>query len=338
MDVNIMKNLNVLILISMILLALTSLLIAGEILHNGDKWPLKLTETSGNLGGSNSGWQTSSSYTDTGLTAATTYTYRLRTSDALNNTDSYFSSQSATTATTGSTNIKVFSFNIAGDDKNWERRKSACYDLINTRKPDVIGFQELLPENLQWVFDNIPELGWYGLTIEGSSEDFSTDVEGESCRIMYNTDRFSVDSSNSGAFWFSATSDVPSEGWDDLRYCVYVRLLDINTGDGIYLYNTHWSFSSQKSRTNAAQIMMDRISSRAHTEDPFIVTGDFNAKSGDAGIQILLQNMTTVMENRIDWIFAESGKYELVSSEIISDIGGIPISDHDVLSADLMIK
>ena len=67
---------------------------------------------------------------------------------------------------TGSTVIEVLSFNIAGDSKNWETRKSACYDVIDTRKPDIIGFQELLPVNLQWALDNFPELGWYGLTIE----------------------------------------------------------------------------------------------------------------------------------------------------------------------------
>jgi endonuclease/exonuclease/phosphatase family metal-dependent hydrolase len=83
--------------------------------------------------------------------------------------------------------------------------------------------------------------------------------------------------------------------------------------------------------------MVDRVSSRAFSEAPFIVTGDFNARSGDAGIQILLQNMTSVVENRIDWIFATNGKFELINSEIISNIGGIPISDHDVLSAELSI-
>ena len=257
------------------------------------------------------GCQTSSSYTDAGSTAATT----------------------------GSTTIKVFSFNIAGDSRNWETRKPACYDVINTRKPDIIGFQELLPENLQWALDNFPQLGWYGLTIEGSSEAFPTDVEGESCRIMYNANRFTVDSSNSGAFWFSPTPDVSSEGWDDLRYCVYARLVDINTGDGIYLYNTHWAFGSagQDSRTNAAQIMVDRISRRVHTEDPFIVTGDFNARNSDPGIQILLQHMRTVVEDRIDWIFAESGEFKLVNGAIISDINGTAVSDHNVLAATLTI-
>jgi endonuclease/exonuclease/phosphatase family metal-dependent hydrolase len=236
--------------------------------------------------------------------------------------------------------IKVLSFNIAGDSRDWQARRSACYDVINTLKPDIIGFQELLPVNLKWALDNFPHLSWYGQTIEGNSQSFPTDVEGESCRILYDKNRFAVDTAGSGTFWFSPTPDESSEGWDDFRYCVYVRLVDKETSDGIYLYNTHWTFGSdgQDSRINAARILNDRIAGRAHPEDPFIVTGDFNARSDDAGIQILLQNMTAVVENRIDWIFTENDKYELLNSEIISDIDGTAPSDHDVLSAELKIK
>ncbi|MHC4757532.1 MAG: endonuclease/exonuclease/phosphatase family protein [Planctomycetota bacterium] len=244
------------------------------------------------------------------------------------------------TASTASKVIKVLSFNIAGDSKNWQTRKSACYDLINTRKPDIIGFQELLPVNLQWALDNFSHLSWYGPTIEGSPQASPVDIEGESCRIMYDKNHFTFDADNSGAFWFTPTPDVPSEGWDDLRYCVYVRLVDKKTSDGLYIYNTHWAFGSagQDSRTNAARILTDRIAARTHPEDPFIVTGDFNATDSDAGVQLLLQNMTAVVENRIDWIFAETDTYELISSEIISDVNGNVISDHDVLSAELKIK
>jgi endonuclease/exonuclease/phosphatase family metal-dependent hydrolase len=243
-------------------------------------------------------------------------------------------------ASIASTTIKVLSFNIAGDSEDWQTRESACHDVINTRKPDIIGFQELLPVNLQWALDNFPHLSWYGQTIEGNSQPFPTEVEGESCRILYDKNRFDIDTADSGAFWFSPTPDVPSEGWDDFRYCVYVRLVDKKTSDGIYLYNTHWAFGSggQDSRNNAARILTDRIAGRAHPEDPFIVTGDFNATNSDAGVQILLQNMTAVVENRIDWIFTENDKYELLTSEIISDIDGTAPSDHDVLSAELKIK
>jgi hypothetical protein len=54
-------------------------------------------ETSGNAGGTDSGWQSSSSYTDSGLSCGTMYTYRVQTRDALSNTGSWSTSQSATT-------------------------------------------------------------------------------------------------------------------------------------------------------------------------------------------------------------------------------------------------
>ena len=54
-------------------------------------------ETTGHSGGSNSGWQSSSSYTDSGLSPGTTYKYRVRTRDALGNTGSWSTTKSATT-------------------------------------------------------------------------------------------------------------------------------------------------------------------------------------------------------------------------------------------------
>ncbi|RLG23963.1 hypothetical protein DRN85_08410, partial [Methanosarcinales archaeon] len=54
-------------------------------------------ETSGNPGGSDSGWQTSTSYTDTGLTASTQYTYTVQMRDSLNNTGTASSPANATT-------------------------------------------------------------------------------------------------------------------------------------------------------------------------------------------------------------------------------------------------
>ena len=54
-------------------------------------------ETSGNPGGADSGWQLSSTYTNSGLTANTQYTYRVRMRDDLGNIGSYSSSESVTT-------------------------------------------------------------------------------------------------------------------------------------------------------------------------------------------------------------------------------------------------
>ena len=60
------------------------------------------TETSGNPGGTSSGWQTSPSYTDSGLTANTQYTYTVTMRDSLANTGTASSPASATTDPAGS--------------------------------------------------------------------------------------------------------------------------------------------------------------------------------------------------------------------------------------------
>ncbi|MHC5061770.1 MAG: PASTA domain-containing protein [Planctomycetota bacterium] len=58
------------------------------------------TEISGNPGGSSSGWTTSASYTDTGLTGSTEYTYTVQMRDSLSNTGYASADASATTHVT----------------------------------------------------------------------------------------------------------------------------------------------------------------------------------------------------------------------------------------------
>ncbi|MBW8002184.1 MAG: family 16 glycosylhydrolase [Planctomycetes bacterium] len=59
----------------------------------------RFTETSGNPGGTNSSWQTSTSYTDSGLNASTQYTYSVQMRDSLGNTGAASSGANATTDT-----------------------------------------------------------------------------------------------------------------------------------------------------------------------------------------------------------------------------------------------
>ena len=54
-------------------------------------------ETSGNPGGTDSGWQTSTSYTDTGLTPGTSYSYRVRMRDIFGNISDWSATESVST-------------------------------------------------------------------------------------------------------------------------------------------------------------------------------------------------------------------------------------------------
>lgn len=58
-------------------------------------------ETTGGSGATDSGWQSSTSYTDTGLSGSTEYTYRVKARDSVGNETAYSSSASATTDAAG---------------------------------------------------------------------------------------------------------------------------------------------------------------------------------------------------------------------------------------------
>jgi len=78
-------------------------------------------ETSGNSGGSDSGWQDSTTYTDTGLQTGTTYTYKVKARDKsvnLNET-SYSSSKSATTVAVGSLQVTITPQAVVNAGAKW---------------------------------------------------------------------------------------------------------------------------------------------------------------------------------------------------------------------------
>jgi hypothetical protein len=81
-------------------------------------------ETSGNPGGSDSGWQTSASYTDTGLDADTQYTYTVQMRDSVPNTGTASSPANATTDPSGWTQIQYDDFE--GGFGNWNDGGADC--------------------------------------------------------------------------------------------------------------------------------------------------------------------------------------------------------------------
>ena len=84
------------------------------------------TETSGNPGGSDSGWQNSPTYTDTGLQAGTQYTYTVMARDKSSNQNTTAPSSSASATTTGTAPNTFVSYianpawGLAADDRDPE--------------------------------------------------------------------------------------------------------------------------------------------------------------------------------------------------------------------------
>jgi len=236
-------------------------------------------------------------------------------------------------------NVKVMSFNIAGDmdDDEWQQRMHEVAKIIASEKPDVIGFQEAFLGNFKIIQAGVLGYAYYGLNEMGRDDD-----EDESLRLFYRTDRWAVEEEESGIFWYTRTPDVAgSKDWEALwiRDCVYALLVDKQTGDAFYLFNSHWSYASQLSRDNSARLMVQKIKNRKHL-DPFLATGDYNARKGDSSIHYLLQGkgnpllMETLIHNRVDWIFAQAGQFEVVEAKVIENDEA---SDHRAIVAEVKL-
>ena len=105
--------------------------------------------------------------------------------------------------------------------------------------------------------------------------------------IFYDAVRFFP--SAEGTFWFSDAPDIPgSRGWGNIipRTCTWMRLIEKESGQPFYFYNVHLDHISQRSRKNSVVLLTDFIHSRP-SADPYILTGDFNAREKSAPIQYL---------------------------------------------------
>ena len=124
--------------------------------------------------------------------------------------------------------VKIMSFNILYDNIkrgelfNWENRKDKVFKILKDTAPDIIGFQEILPNqanDLKSAFGNV--YNYYGI---GRNHDFT----GEQSGIFVN--KFKYDIVNSGTFWLSANPDVPGsntfKGYFP-RIATWVRLRNI---------------------------------------------------------------------------------------------------------------
>lgn len=182
--------------------------------------------------------------------------------------------------------LNVMTFNIrygtANDGENhWNSRKDMVCDVLRKHGPDVVGVQEALRFQLDYIREEVPGYGEIGV----AREDGKTD--GEYSAILYSKDRLEV--KESGTFWLSDTPEVPgSITWGNActRICTWARFVDKQTGQGFYLFNTHLDHRSQPSREKSVVLLAQRIAGRKRPE-PFVLTGDFNAGQTNPAITYL---------------------------------------------------
>jgi len=182
-------------------------------------------------------------------------------------------------------NLNVMSFNIrrgtARDGKNhWVFRRNRVCELLNYYRPDVLGLQEALAFQISEISTMLPGYEKVGDGSSGGSKGLFN-------AIYYDAARFFP--SEGGTFWFSDKPDIRgSKGWGNIlpRTCTWVRLIEKESEQAFYFYNVHLDHISRRSRKNSVVLLTRFIHARS-SQDPFVLTGDFNAREKSAPIQYL---------------------------------------------------
>jgi endonuclease/exonuclease/phosphatase family metal-dependent hydrolase len=176
------------------------------------------------------------------------------------------------------TPIKVMSFNIrygaANDGENsWKHRDYLVLETIQNYGPDLIGYQEALKFQVDFLKQNLKGYGFHGIGRDKGTE------EGEYVPVMWKMDRFEL--VDSGHFWLSETPEIPgSVSWDSslTRMLSWVVLRDkkaVGYQKELVFANTHFDHRGNQARLESAKLIRQRAE-EIMNDIPIILTGDFN--------------------------------------------------------------
>ncbi len=174
--------------------------------------------------------------------------------------------------------VRVMSFNIrygtANDGINrWELRKEFLAQTIRNFDPDLLGTQETLASQRDFLAESFPG---YGVVAAGRDDG---KLAGEMAALFYRKDRF--EAIDQGHVWLSETPEkVGSKGWDAAlpRIASWVKLKDLQSPDSkpILFVNAHLDHKGQQARLESCRLIRRQLE-KLGSDSCWILTGDFNA-------------------------------------------------------------
>jgi len=265
--------------------------------------------------------------------------------------------------------IKLMTYNLKFAsptfEPSWEVRRDMQVDMIRQYDPDIIGTQEGLKEQIDYLMDKLPEYVVIGEGRKGGDND-------EHMAIFFKRNKFRLREMQS--FQLSKTPEVIGSGPEvNPRMVTWARFAFINRpaeGEAspypmnyrdhwentkeFYIFNTHYFNKRGQSlaRLNASKLIMDRINDLNRfgewkQERPIFLMGDFNCKPGSDPYNVFVNNKNsetrdllkdTISDgNEIDWILYKGDVKVLKYEEVEYNIDGAYPSDHNPIYVEMEI-
>ncbi|HKK41311.1 MAG TPA: endonuclease/exonuclease/phosphatase family protein [Bacteroidales bacterium] len=261
--------------------------------------------------------------------------------------------------------VTVMTFNIRYDNPGdsayaWSYRVPVISNFLSKEKPDIIGMQEVLYNQYEMLDSVLQNYISVGVGRDDGAK------EGELNPVFFSKDRFEF--VRSLTFWLSDEPEkAGSKAWGSSlpRIVTWVELVDKNTHQHFFVFNTHFAHDSDLARINSSKMLMkevDKISSGF----PFIVTGDFNMDPKSLGYKILVGPDESVplfrdsyvisknkpggplgtfngfgsdkSDRRIDFIFVKNGMKVSDYEAVVKKEHGVFISDHWPVIATVILN
>ena len=240
--------------------------------------------------------------------------------------------------------LRTMTFNMRydnqGDGANkWDNRK---YDVVNTirrNQVDLLGTQELLHNQVEFLNHELKGYKQVGIAREDGKE------KGEYSAIFYNSDRFKE--LNSGNFWLSKNPEAIGQKGRDAaceRIASWALLRDNRTGKEIFFINTHFDHVGKKAQKESAKLLKRKIKELRGNAECVLVTGDLNISPENPAIKELLKPETGISlkdsksialkTEGPEWSFHNFGKLETEKRPLIDYIfvsEGTKVKSYEVL-------
>jgi endonuclease/exonuclease/phosphatase family metal-dependent hydrolase len=250
-------------------------------------------------------------------------------------------------------------------EPSWEVRREMQIQMIHQYAPDVIGTQEGLKEQIDYLADHLPEYIVIGEGRKGGDDD-------EHMAIFYRRDRFRLREMQS--FQLSETPEIIGSGPEiNPRMVTWARMAFINRpNEGekgpypqdyrghwennreFYVFNTHYFNGPNASlaKVNASKLILKRINALNRfgewtAERPVFLLGDFNSHPGTAPYKVLVGDKNSsdpdLLKNsfedvkKIDWILYKGAVKVIKYEEVNFNVSGVFPSDHKPIYVEVEI-
>jgi len=277
--------------------------------------------------------------------------------------------QTTTPVNPNNQSLKLMTYNLKFAsptfEPSWEVRRDMQVELIRKYNPDIIGTQEGLKEQIDWLADHLPEYIVVGEGRKGGDDD-------EHMAIFIKKDKFRLREVQS--FQLSETPGIIGSGPEvNPRMVTWLRLAFVNRPKGgeksaypqdyrghwennreFYIFNTHLfnGPDAALAKLNASKLILKRINALNRfgewtAERPVFLMGDFNCRPGTAPYNILVgdknSNDSDLMKNsfedqkKIDWILYKGTVKVQKYEEVDFNVKGVYPSDHKPIYVEFEI-